>query len=133
MKSFRLDFSQFRGLILPYDEYRRARATVQHRTSFFIEKYSRYKFILKLENALLRECFIFLFSNVYKLSGLNRNIKWLIFVPFFCLLSLYSRKWLNKGVIRRNYMFGHYTIEMHFIQQMTFIQHIPLLCIQAIS
>lgn len=30
-------------------------------------------------------------------------------------------------------MSEHYTIEMRFIQQMTFIQHILLLCIQAIS
>lgn len=132
MKSFRLDFSQFRGLILPYDEYGRTPATVQHRTSFFIEKYARYKFILKLENTLLHTTYITLI-NVHKLSGLNRNIKWLIFAPFFCVFSLYSRKWLNKGVIRRNYMFEYYTIEMHFIQQMTFIQHILLLCIQTIS
>lgn len=72
MKSFRLDFSQFRGLILPYDEYGRTRATGQHRILLFIEKYARYKFVLKLENALLR---VFLFSNVHELSGLNRNIK----------------------------------------------------------
>lgn len=71
MKSFRLDFSQFRGLILPYDEYGRTRATGQHRTLFFIfiEKYARYKFILKLENALLRECVYLCFQ----ISGLNRN------------------------------------------------------------